>query len=202
MADITAQTVKELRDQTGAPFIDCKKALEETDGDNDKAVEILRIKGAAKASKKVGRETPEGLIYSYIHAGGKIGVMIEINCETDFVARNEEFQNLAKEISMQIAASNPAYIDSKEVPEEVITNEKEVLKSQVIESGKKEDIADKIVEGKINKFYEENCLLEQNYIRDPKIKIKDLVNEHIGKIGENIVIRRFTRYQLGEPLGQ
>lgn len=200
MADITAQMVKELRDQTGAPFIDCKKALEETEGDNDKAVEILRIKGAAKASKKVGRETPEGLIHSYIHAGGKIGVMLEINCETDFVARNEEFQGLAKEIAMQIAASNPKYIDSKDIPEDVLQKEKETLKAQVVESGKKEDIADKIVEGKISKFYEDNCLLEQNYIRDPKRKIKDIINEHIGKIGENIKIRRFVRYQLGEPL--
>lgn len=201
MADITAQMVKELRDQTGAPFIDCKKALEETEGDNEKAVEILRIKGAAKASKKVGRETPEGLIHSYIHAGGKIGVMLEINCETDFVARNEEFQNLAKEIAMQIAASNPKYIDSNEIPEDVVAKEKETLKAQVIESGKKEEFADKIVEGKLNKFYEENCLLEQNYIRDPKVKVKDILNEHIGKIGENIVVRRFVRYQLGEPLG-
>ncbi len=200
MADITAQMVKELRDQTGAPFLDCKKALEETEGDNDKAIEILRIKGAAKASKKVGRETPEGLIHSYIHAGGKIGVMLEINCETDFVARNEEFQELAKEIAMQIAASNPTYIDSNDVPEDVVNKEKETLKAQVVESGKKEDIADKIVEGKINKFYEDNCLLEQNYIRDPKRKVKDIINEHIGKIGENIVIRRFVRYQLGEPL--
>lgn len=201
MADITAQMVKELRDQTGAPFIDCKKALEETEGDNEKAVEILRIKGAAKASKKVGRETPEGLIHSYIHAGGKIGVMLEINCETDFVARNEEFQYLAKEIAMQIAASNPKYIDSNEIPEDVVAKEKETLKAQVIESGKKEEFADKIVEGKLNKFYEENCLLEQNYIRDPKVKVKDILNEHIGKIGENIVVRRFVRYQLGESLG-
>lgn len=201
MAEITAQMVKELRDQTGAPFIDCKNALEETEGDNDKAVEILRIKGAAKASKKVGRETPEGLVYSYIHAGGKIGVMLELNCETDFVARNEEFQGLAKEITMQIAASNPKYIASDDVPEDVVKKEKETLKAQVIESGKKEDIADKIVEGKMSKFYEDNCLLEQNYIRDPKRKIKDIVNEHIGKIGENIMVRRFVRYQLGEPIG-
>lgn len=201
MAEITAKMVKELRDQTGAAFIDCKKALEDTDGDNEKAVEILRIKGAAKASKKAGRETPEGIIHSYIHAGGKIGVMIELSCETDFVARNEQFLTLANEIAMQIAASNPQYIDSSGVPEEEVEKERQVLKAQVIESGKKEEIADKIVDGKINKYFEDNCLMEQGYIRDPKKKIKDLIKEYISRTGENIVIRRFVRYQLGEPTG-
>lgn len=200
MADITAQMVKEIRDRTGAPFIDCKKALEEVAGDFDKAIEILKIKGVAKASKKVGRETPEGIITSYIHAGGKIGVMVEVNCETDFVARNEEFQTFAKEIAMQIAAGNPKYVDRDSIPAEELEKEKEIMKAQVIESGKPDNIADKIVEGKIEKYYEEICLLEQTYIRDPKIKINDLLQALIGKIGENIKIRRFVRFQLGEPL--
>jgi elongation factor Ts len=200
MADVKAQMVKEIRDRTGAPFLDCKKALEETGGDYDKAVEILRIKGLTKAAKKVGRETPEGIITSYIHPGGKIGVMVEVNCETDFVARNEEFQAFTKEIAMQVAAANPSFIKREDVPESVIQKEKEVMTAQVIESGKPANVADKIVQGKIEKFYEEICLLEQTYIRDPKIKVLDLLNSLVAKIGENIVIRRFTRYQLGEPL--
>ena len=149
MAEITAQMVKELRDSTGAPFIDCKMALEEVAGDLDKALDILKIKGVAKASKKVGRETPEGIVASYIHAGGKIGVMVEVNCETDFVARNEEFQTFAREVAMQIAASNPKYISKEEIPESELEREKEILKAQVLESGKPENIAEKIVEGKI-----------------------------------------------------
>ena len=200
MADVKAQMVKEIRDRTGAPFLDCKKALEETGGDYDKAVEILRIKGLTKAAKKVGRETPEGIITSYIHPGGKIGVMVEVNCETDFVARNEEFQAFTKEIAMQVAAANPSFIKREDVPESVIQKEKEVMTAQVIESGKPANVADKIVQGKIEKFYEEICLLEQTYIRDPKIKVLDLLNSLVAKIGENIVIRRFTRYQLGEPI--
>lgn len=198
MAEISAAMVKDLRDQTGAPFIDCKNALNEVDGDIEKALEILRIKGVAKASKKAGRETHEGTITSYIHGGGKIGVMVEINCETDFVARNDEFQNVSKEIAMQIAANNPLYVKKEDVPEEVIEKEKEILKAEVIESGKPENVADKIVEGRINKFYEEICLLEQPYIREPKTKISDLVSALIAKIGENIVVKRFVRYQLGE----
>ncbi len=200
MADITAQMVKDIRDRTGAPFLDCKKALEEVEGDYEKAIDILKIKGVAKASKKVGRETPEGTITSYIHAGGKIGVMVEVNCETDFVARNEEFQAFAKEIAMQIAAANPRYISREEIPEDELEKEKEVMKAQVIESGKPEDIADKIVQGKIEKFFEEVCLLNQTHIRDSKVKMDDLLQALIAKIGENIQIRRFTRFQLGEPL--
>lgn len=200
MADITAQMVKDIRDRTGAPFIDCKKALEEVEGDYDKAIDILKIKGVAKASKKVGRETPEGTVSSYIHAGGKIGVMVEVNCETDFVARNEEFQAFAKEVAMQIAAANPRYISKEDIPEDELEREKEVMKAQVIESGKPEDIAEKIVEGKIEKFYEEVCLLNQTHIRDSKVKIDDILQALIAKIGENIQIRRFTRYQLGEPV--
>jgi len=200
MPEITAQMVKDLRDRTGAPFIDCKKSLNDADGDIDKALDLLKIKGVAKAAKKVGRETPEGSITSYIHAGGKIGVLLEINCETDFVARNEEFQRLTREIAMQIAAANPLYIQAKDIPEGVVEKEKEVIKAQVIEEGKKAEIADKIVEGKINKYFEEICLLEQAYIREPKTKIGELIQRAIAKIGENIVVRRFERYQLGEPL--
>ena len=200
MADITAQMVKEIRDRTGAPFIDCKKALEEVSGDFNKAIEILKIKGVAKAAKKVGRETPEGTITSYIHAGGKIGVLVEINCETDFVARNDEFQAFAKEVAMQIAAGNPRYVSREFIPEEELSKEKEIMKAQVIESGKPANIAEKIAEGKIEKFYEEVCLLDQVYIRDSKVKISDLLQALIAKIGENIKIRRFVRYQLGESL--
>ncbi|MEW6144695.1 MAG: translation elongation factor Ts [Thermodesulfobacteriota bacterium] len=200
MADITAQMVKEIRDRTGAPFIDCKKALEEVSGDFDKAIEILKIKGVAKAAKKVGRETPEGTITSYIHAGGKIGVLVEINCETDFVARNDEFQAFAKEVAMQIAAGNPKYVSREYIPEDELAKEKEILKAQVIESGKPANIADKIAEGKIEKFYEEVCLLDQVYIRDSKLKINDLLQALIAKIGENIKVRRFVRFQLGESL--
>lgn len=200
MAEITAQMVKELRDTTGAPFIDCKKALEEVSGNLEKALDILKIRGVAKASKKVGRDTPEGTIMSYIHAGGKIGVMVEINCETDFVARNEEFQAFAREVAMQIAASNPTYVSKDEVPEAELEREKEVMKAQVLESGKPAEIAEKIVEGKISKYFEEVCLLNQTYVRDTKLTIDDLLQALIAKIGENIKIRRFTRFQLGEPL--
>ncbi|MEE9193281.1 MAG: translation elongation factor Ts [Thermodesulfobacteriota bacterium] len=200
MPEITAQMVKDLRDRTGAPFLDCKNALNDSDGDIEKALDLLKIKGVAKASKKASRETPEGSITSYIHAGGKIGVLLEINCETDFVARNEEFQQLSREIAMQIAAANPQYVNSGDVPESVVEKEKEVMKAQVIEEGKKPEIADKIVEGKINKFFEEMCLLEQAYIREPKTKISVLIQNAIAKIGENIVVRRFERFQLGEPL--
>lgn len=200
MAEITALMVKELRDSTGAPFIDCKKALVEVSGDMDKALDILKIRGVAKASKKVGRDTPEGTVMSYIHAGGKIGVMVEINCETDFVARNEEFQDFAREVAMQIAASNPTYVSKEEIPEAELEREKQVMKAQVLESGKPAEIAEKIVEGKIEKFYEDVCLLNQTYIRDTKLKIDDLLQALIAKIGENIKVRRFTRFQLGEPL--
>jgi len=200
MPEITAQMVKDLRDRTGAPFLDCKNALNDSDGDIEKALDLLKIKGVAKASKKASRETPEGFITSYIHAGGKIGVLLEINCETDFVARNEEFQQLSREIAMQIAAANPQYVNSGDVPESVVEKEKEVMKAQVIEEGKKPEIVDKIVEGKINKFFEEMCLLEQAYIREPKTKISVLIQNAIAKIGENIVVRRFERFQLGEPL--
>lgn len=200
MAEITAQMVKDLRDSTGAPFIDCKNALEEVSGDMEKALDILKIRGVAKASKKVGRETPEGTVMSYIHAGGKIGVMVEVNCETDFVARNEEFQAFAREVAMQIAAANPIYVSKDDIPESELEREREVMKAQVLESGKPADIAEKMVEGKIKKFYEEVCLLNQTYIRDSKLKMDDILQALIAKIGENIKVRRFTRFQLGEPL--
>ena len=190
--------VKELREKTGAPFLDCKNALVETDGNFEKASEVLRIKGVAKASKKTTRKTDQGIISSYVHAGGKIGVMLEVNCETDFVARNEEFQNLCREVAMQIAANNPIYVRKEEVSEDEIENERRILKAEAMESGKPENIAEKMVAGRINKFFEEICLLEQPYIRDPKMKIIDLVNSLIAKIGENIVVKRFVRYQLGE----
>ena len=198
MAEIKAAMVKDLREKTGAPFLDCKNALVETEGNLEKATEILRIKGVAKASKKTTRKTDQGIISSYVHAGGKIGVMLEVNCETDFVARNDEFQNLCREVAMQIAANNPIYVRKEEVSEEEIENEKRILKAEAMESGKPENIAEKMVAGRINKFFEEICLLEQPYIRDPKIKIIDLVNNLIAKIGENIVVKRFVRYQLGE----
>ena len=198
MAEIKATMVKELREKTGAPFIDCKNALVETDGDFEKASEVLRIKGVAKASKKTTRKTDQGIISSYVHAGGKIGVMLEVNCETDFVARNDEFQNLCREVAMQIAANNPVYVRKEEVSEEEVENEKRILKAEAMQSGKPENIAEKMVAGRINKFFEEICLLEQPYIRDPKMKVIDLVNNLIAKIGENIVVKRFVRYQLGE----
>lgn len=198
MAEIKATMVKELREKTGAPFIDCKNALVETDGDFEKASEVLRIKGVAKASKKTTRKTDQGIISSYVHAGGKIGVMLEVNCETDFVARNDEFQNLCREVAMQIAANNPTYVRKEEVSEKEVENERRILKAEAMESGKPENIAEKMVAGRINKFFEEICLLEQPYIRDPKMKVVDLVNNLIAKIGENIVVKRFVRYQLGE----
>lgn len=198
MPEISAQMVKDIRDTTGAPFIDCKKALEETSGNVDKAVEILRVKGLAKVTKKAGRDTPEGVVTSYIHAGGKIGVLLEVNCETDFVARNDEFQEFTKELAMQIAAANPTYVSEQDVPEDVVNKEREIMKAQVVESGKPENVAEKIVEGKISKYFEENCLVNQIYIRDSKKKISDLLSDLIAKVGENIRIRRFQRYQLGE----
>ena len=198
MAEIKATMVKELREQTGAPFLDCKNALVDTEGDFEKASEVLRIKGVAKASKKTTRKTDQGIISSYVHAGGRIGVMLEVNCETDFVARNDEFQNLCREVAMQIAANNPIYVRREEVSEGEIEDEKRILKAEAMESGKPENIAEKMVAGRINKFFEQICLLEQPYIRDPKIKVVDLVNNLIAKIGENIVVKRFVRYQLGE----
>lgn len=190
--------VKELREKTGAGILDCQHALAETGNDLEKAIEHLRQKGLAVAQKKAGRETNEGLVAAYIHPGNRIGVLVEVNCETDFVARNEEFQAFVKDIALQIAASSPSYIRREDVPEHVIEKEKSIYMAQAKEMGKPEPAWPKIVEGKLEKFYQENCLLEQTFIKDPTITIKDLLTQKIAKIGENINIRRFTRYQLGQ----
>jgi len=196
MADITAALVSELRARTSAGMMDCKKALVECGGDIDKAVDYLREKGLAKAAKKADRNASQGMIFSYIHSNAKLGVLLELSCETDFVARTEEFRTLGHEIAMQIAASNPSYIRREDVPAEVAEHEAEVIKAQAREEGKPEKMLDKIAEGRLNKFYEENCLLEQRYIRDPDKKINDLIIENIAKMGENIVVRRFARFMI------
>ena len=196
MADIAK--IKKLRSLSGAGFKDCSSAIEESKGDIDKAIEILKIKGLSKVDKKSGRDTSEGLIFSYIHAGGKIGVMLEVNCETDFVARNEEFQDFSKEICMQIAASAPKFVSSDNIPGNYVEDERRIIQAQVDEQGKKPEFTEKIVEGKLNKMLEEVCLLDQVYIRDSKLKVRDLLNSLIAKLGENINIARFIRYQIGE----
>lgn len=198
MAEIKAAMVKQLREKTGAGMMDCKKALLEVDGDMDKALEFLRKKGLATAQKRAGRAMTEGRIQSYIHMTGKLGVMVEVNCETDFVAKNEDFQEFAKNIAMHIAASNPLGIKPEDIPEEIVESEKDIYRAQALDMGKPENILDKIVEGKLKKFYQENCLLNQPFVRDPDISVADLMNELIAKIGENITIKRFVRYQIGE----
>ncbi len=190
--------VKELREKTGAGILDCQKALQESANDIDKAIDYLRQKGLAAAQKKAGRETNEGTISAYIHSGNRIGVLVEVNCETDFVARNEEFQTFVKDLALQIAASNPSFVKREDVPSELIEKEKKIYLAQAKEMGKPETAWPKIVEGKLEKFYQESCLLEQAFIKDPGVSIKDLVAQKIAKIGENISIRRFTRYQLGQ----
>ncbi len=195
---ISAKTVKELREKTGAGIMDCKAALQEANGDMEKAIEILKKKGVAKAAKKAGREASEGLIGSYIHHGGKIGVLIEVNCETDFVAKTDEFKNLVNELAMQVAAANPLFVKREDIPEEVINKEKEIYRAQALESGKPEKIVDRIVEGKMEKYFKEVCLLEQPYIRDDSKSVKDIINEAIAKLGENIVVKRFVRFVVGE----
>ena len=207
---ITAAMVKELRDMTGAGMMDAKKALVETDGNIDKAVDLLREKGLAAAAKKAGRIAAEGVVQSYIHSGGRIGVLVEVNCETDFVAKTDDFQSLARDIAMQIAAVNPAYLNREEVPAEVIEHEKQVLLEQAkveaeedVKAGRKpkpEAVLEKMVNGRIEKFYKENCLLEQAFIKDGDKTVTDIINENIAKIGENINVRRFVRYGLGEGI--
>ncbi len=197
---VEASLVKELRNRTGAGMMDCKKALVDAEGDLDKAITLLREKGLSAAVKKSDRVTSEGLVDAYIHMGGKIGVLVEVNCETDFVAKNEEFKLFVKDISMQIAAANPQYISRDEVPREVIDKEAEIFRSQAIQEGKPEKVIDRIIEGKVEKFYEDICLLEQPFIRDNDIKVSELLKETIAKLGENISIRRFTRYEMGEGL--
>lgn len=197
---VTAEMVKELRERTGVGMMDCKKALVATDGDIEKAIDELRAKGLAKAAKKAGRVASEGVVISYIHGGGRIGVLVEVNCETDFVGKTPEFKQLAYDIAMQIAASNPEYISREEVSATVIEHEKEVLRAQALEEGKPEKVVDKMVEGRLDKFYKERCLLEQQYIKDPDKTVQELIHENIARIGENINIRRFVRYELGEGI--
>jgi len=198
MAKISAATVKELREKTGAGIMDCKEALSESNGDISKAVDFLRKKGLATAAKRAGRATTEGIVESYIHMDSKLGVLVEINCETDFVAKNDDFKEFAKNIAMHITATNPVGIRQEDVPKETIDKEKEIYRAQVLEMGKPEKIVDKIVEGKLKKYFKDNCLMNQDYVRDPNITIEDLLNEIVAKIGENITIKRFARFKIGE----
>jgi elongation factor Ts len=198
MATITAAMVKELREKSGAGMMDCKKALTECDGNLEKAVDFLRKKGLATAQKRAGRALSEGIVESYIHLGGKLGVLVEINCETDFVAKNEDFKAFAKNIAMHIAAANPLGVRSEDVPQEMIDRERGIYKAQALEMGKPENVVDKIVDGKMSKFFKDSCLMDQAYVREPDKTVSDLLNELIAKIGENISIKRFSRFQIGE----
>lgn len=200
MAEISAALVKELRERTGAGMMDCKKALGEVNGDLDKAIDFLREKGLAAAAKKSGRVTAEGLVESYIHGGGRIGVLVEVNCETDFVAKTDDFKTLVKDIAMQIAAAKPDYVSREDVDQEVVAKEKEIFAAQAANEGKPENIIQRMVEGRVEKFYKEVCLLEQPFIKDPDVSVKALINAKVAKIGENISVRRFVRYELGEGL--
>ena len=197
---VSASDVKALREATGAGMMDCKKALTEADGNMEKATEILREKGLAAAAKKSGRIAAEGVVASYIHMGGRIGVLVEVNCETDFVAKTDQFQSFVRDIAMQIAASNPLYLSSEEVPQDTIDKEKEILRIQAINEGKPEKIVNNMVEGRIKKYFKEVCLLDQPFVKDPDKSIADYVKEQIAALGENITIRRFTRYEMGEGL--
>lgn len=198
--EISASAVKELRDKTGAGMMDCKKALGESGGDVQKAIDYLRQKGLAAAAKKADRVAADGAVGAYVHPGGKIGVLVEINCETDFVARTAEFQMLVKDIAMQVAAANPHCVRREEVSSEHLEKEKSIYRQQALETGKPEKVVDKIVDGKIERFYSEVCLLEQAFIKDPDKKVGDVVNEAVARLGENIQIRRFARYHLGEAV--
>lgn len=198
MSEITAAMVKQLRDRTGSGMMDCKKALAENDGDMDKAIDFLRKKGLATAAKRAGRATTEGIVQPYVHTGGKLGVMVEVNCETDFVAKSEDFQEFAKNVAMHIAATNPLGIVPEDVPAETLAREKAIYVDQAKQTGKPDNVIEKIVEGKMNKFLKENCLMQQAYVRNPDITIADLLNELIAKIGENISVKRFVRFQIGD----
>jgi len=200
--EVSASSVKELREKTGAGIMDCKRALAECGGDLEKAIDYLRRKGLAAAAKKMGRVAGDGQVGAYIHAGGKIGVLVELNCETDFVARTPEFQTLLKDIAMQIAAANPRFIEREDVPREEIEREREIYRRQALDSGKPEKVVDKIVEGKMERFYSEVCLLEQGFIKDPDRKVGDLIQEAIRRLGEKVQVRRFVRYHLGESIGK
>ena len=197
MADISAALVKQLREKSGAGIMDCKNALKECDGNIEKASDFLRKKGLATAAKRAGRSMSEGVVESYIHMGGKLGVLVEVNCETDFVAKNDDFKEFAKNVAMQIAATGPVGIREEDVSEEVVNREREIYRGQALEMGKPEKMIEKIVEGKLNKFFRENCLMNQAYVRNPDLTIADLINELIAKIGENITIKRFERFQIG-----
>ncbi|MCI0502147.1 MAG: translation elongation factor Ts [Fusobacteria bacterium] len=199
---VNASLVKELRERTGAGMMDCKKALTETEGDTEKAIAYLREKGLAAAAKKAGRIATEGVIETYVHAGGRIGVILELNCETDFVAKTDEFKELAKDIAMHIAAAKPEYLSSEEVPADIIENERNILRAQALNEGKPEKIVDKMVEGRVAKFYKDVCLVEQPFVKDSDKTISQLITEKVAKIGENISIRRFVRYELGEGMAK
>ncbi|MBC7229163.1 MAG: translation elongation factor Ts [Actinobacteria bacterium] len=196
--DINAAQVKELRESTGAGIMDCKQALQEAGGDMEKAVRILREKGLAGAQKKAGRSAADGIVDAYIHLNNRIGVLLEVNCETDFVARNETFRAMVHDIAMHIAAANPLYVSPEDVPEELLDQEREINRSRALKEGKPEKVVDKIVEGRLKKYYEEVCLLEQPFVKDPEITIRELVQRTIAATGENIVVRRFVRFQVGE----
>ncbi len=196
--EITAQMVKELRDRTGAPMMDCKGALQEADGDVDKAIDILRTKGLSAAAKKAGRSTTEGTIGQYVHAGGRMGVLVEVNCETDFVARTEDFQDLVKDLAMHIAAADPQFVSRDEVSEDVLEKEREIFRQQALETGKPENVIDRIIEGKVEKYYSEAVLLEQPFVKDSDKTVGEMIAEVVGRIRENIQVRRFARYKLGE----
>lgn len=198
MAEIDVQMIKELRSRTNAGIMDCKEALKEAGGDMEKAVDFLRKKGLATALKRAGRETSEGLIDSYIHTGGKIGVLVEVNCETDFVAKTDEFKTFVKNVAMHVAAAKPLGIRRDDIPEEIVKREEKIYRAQAKEMGKPEKILDKIVQGKMEKFYKESSLLDQQYVRDPDITIQDLIHDMVSKTGENISVRRFARFQTGE----
>ncbi len=200
--EISATMVRELREKTGAGMMDCKKALAETEGNFEKAVDYLRQKGLATAAKRAGRVASEGRVGSYIHAGGKIGVMVEVNCETDFVAKTDDFQAFAKDVAMQIAASNPLCVRREEIPPQVLEKEREIYRLQAREAGKPEKIIEKIVDGKLEKYYSEACLMEQVFVKNTDITIQDLLNELIGKLGEKIEVRRFARFQVGEGISK
>ena len=198
MSTVSAKAVKELREMSGAGMMDCKKALTEASGDLEKAIDILRKTGMAKARKKSGRSTKEGIILPYIHPGAKLGVLLEVNCETDFVANTDDFKDLSKDIAMHIAASSPLSVTRAEIPQDVLEREKEIYADQARQSGKPEDIIEKMTEGRLNKFYQENVLLEQTFVKDPDKTVSDLITETVAKLGENILVSRFSRFQLGE----
>jgi len=198
MAEVTAAMVKELRERTGSGMMDCKKALNEVGCDMEKAIDYLREKGLAAASKKTGRAASEGLVDSYIHLAGRIGVLIEVNCETDFVAKTDDFRSLVHELSMQIAAAKPEFVRREDVPEEKVQKERDILAAQVKDEGKPEKIIQKIVDGRLEKFFKENCLLEQPFIKNPDLTVQHLLNEKVMRLGENIVVKRFARFELGE----